>query len=139
MESHSNTKHGSEEYMALWVAVVDDCVDLATTVAEMLKAVGCEVVGVFHSGEELLDQLENGLAPDVVITDFDMPGMNGEVLLQNVRMLAPGAKGVMMTGERRVASRENNTVPTLLKGNGTFFEDLKSTIATAETEMTHRA
>jgi two-component system chemotaxis response regulator CheY len=39
------------------------------------------------SGEEALTKLQGGVKPDLIITDLNMPGMNGIELIKKVRAL----------------------------------------------------
>ena len=70
------------------VLVVDDSVDAADTTALLLKACGC-VVRVAYSGEQALHEARV-FAPDVVLLDVGMPGMNGLDTCRHLRGLPQG-------------------------------------------------
>lgn len=46
---------------------------------------GIEVVGEASCGQDVLDLIEQGLSPDVVLTDLNMPGMNGLDLVEELK------------------------------------------------------
>jgi len=67
------------------IAIADDHKLFAQGVAHLLEEEkDFEVVGVFSSGKELLDYLDQYL-PDLVITDMNMPGMDGMALIQSLK------------------------------------------------------
>ena len=53
-------------------------------------------VSVATSGEQALEAYRLD-APDLVITDYKMPGMNGDELLRRLRALRPGLPAVMIS------------------------------------------
>jgi DNA-binding NarL/FixJ family response regulator len=55
-----------------------------------------EVIGEAANGETAL-QLAHDLRPRVVLTDVNLPGMNGLQLVQHVRKEVPGARLVVLT------------------------------------------
>ncbi|WP_437505938.1 response regulator [Sorangium sp. So ce1099] len=62
--------------MSKSVLIIDDDVDLATTLAETLCELGYEATPYF-SGREALDRLSQGARPGVILLDLMMPKMNG--------------------------------------------------------------
>jgi signal transduction histidine kinase/DNA-binding response OmpR family regulator len=92
------------------VLIVDDNVDLGTTTATLLRALGHDV-HLCTDGPQALGALEN-LRPDVVFVDIGMPGMSGHEVARAIRG-QPGGENfllVAMTGygqaEDRRRSRE---------------------------------
>lgn len=65
------------------VLIVDDNVALAENIAEMLEFEG-HTTDVAHSAEEAMPKARAG-APDVVITDYRLPGMSGAEFLREFR------------------------------------------------------
>ncbi len=65
------------------VLIVDDNADLAENIAEILQIDGymTEVAG---SGEEALEKVL-WAGPDVVVTDYRLPGISGAVFIEQVR------------------------------------------------------
>ncbi len=55
-----------------------------------------EVVGEASDGETAL-QLARELAPRVILTDVNLPGMNGLQLVQRIRKEVPGVRAVILT------------------------------------------
>ena len=83
---------------ARWM-VVDDNEGVLELLASLLEALGVAEVQRCHSGTEALDAFAR--TPDqfqFVITDLDMPGMNGIELCRRMHALAPGLKIVLATG-----------------------------------------
>ncbi len=62
--------------MSKSVLIIDDDVDLATTLAEALCELGYEATPYF-SGREALERLAAGERPEVILLDLMMPKMNG--------------------------------------------------------------
>lgn len=88
------------------VLIVDDSVSMRQMVSFTLRQGGFEVVEA-GQGEEALDRL-NSNAVDLVITDLNMPVMDGITLIQNVRK-QPGMKSkpiLMLTTESQAAKKE---------------------------------
>jgi len=65
------------------VLIIDDNVALAENIAEVLEFDG-HTIEVAGSAEEAIPKARDN-APDVVITDFRLPGMNGAEFLRRFR------------------------------------------------------
>jgi CheY-like chemotaxis protein len=94
----SISKRENPARRARWM-VVDDDDSVRDFVAGVLEMRGAADVASFRSGPEALaaftampDQFE------FVITDLDMPGMNGIELCRRLRAMAPQLKVVLATG-----------------------------------------
>ncbi|MCX7371236.1 MAG: PAS domain-containing protein [Alphaproteobacteria bacterium] len=79
------------------VLVVDDVPGVLFVTAGMLEAVGAEVAPSTEF-QDVLDALrEDPEAWSLLVTDFDMPGMNGIELARAARALSPGLPVVLLT------------------------------------------
>jgi CheY-like chemotaxis protein len=56
--------------------VVDDNVDAAQSLAEILRLMGAEV-SVAHDGAHALELAQSMAQPDIVLLDIGLPGMDG--------------------------------------------------------------
>ncbi|MBO0750368.1 MAG: response regulator, partial [Porphyrobacter sp.] len=81
------------------VLLVDDDAGVRLILAEHLRDLGLEVA-VAEDAQQALKLLEstNGNAPDFVLTDFSMPGMDGLNLLGAIGDRWPNIRGAIMTG-----------------------------------------
>ena len=61
------------------------------------QAPDLEVVGAVADGTALVERFR-ALAPDVVVTDHRMPGLNGLEALAEIRAIDPGAKVILLSG-----------------------------------------
>jgi len=75
------------------VLVVDDNVDAATSLAELLRHRGHEVRAVFD-GSEALEEATR-FTPDAVVLDIGLPGMDGYETARRLRQL-PGGRHMMI-------------------------------------------
>lgn len=82
------------------ILVVDDLAAMRMSVCSILKHLGCACVAEAHDGHAALALLRSDPV-DLVITDLDMPGMDGIDLLRAVRSDAAlkDLPVLFMTGE----------------------------------------
>jgi CheY-like chemotaxis protein len=81
------------------ILVVDDDPDVRDLVERILRRAGADVVAV-ADGRSALRLIADGIAqPTILLTDIDMPGMNGIELSARVRAMRPGVDIVLMTGD----------------------------------------
>jgi CheY-like chemotaxis protein len=80
------------------VLLVDDDIDLLRSVAGLLRSRGYDVLEHSDPREALVcASLNRELA--FVLTDIDMPGMDGISLMNELRRIRPILQTVLMTGE----------------------------------------
>jgi CheY-like chemotaxis protein len=79
------------------VMVVDDNRILANVVQEILEEEGMEVVSALSGREGYAAYLL--FRPDVVVTDIQMPGMNGLEMMALIRTQDPQVRTVYMSGD----------------------------------------
>ena len=96
------------------ILLVDDEELVRIGTADMLSDLGYKVIEA-TSGAEALRLLRTGDEPDLMITDYLMPGMNGAELIEHARPLAPSTKVMVITGYTNVAERPGLSVPRLAK------------------------
>jgi len=87
--------------------LVDDNEPLLFMMQQLLSMnTEAEVIAFTSAEEALRTYEENPAAFDVVITDLDMPGMNGIELCDQMRRLAPELKAVLITGNTDMSEAE---------------------------------
>ncbi len=80
------------------ILIVDDYSDIRTCLRTMLEEAG-HVILEAASGHEAL-QTWNTTKPDLVITDYSMPGMSGVELIDALGQRQPHARGILMSADR---------------------------------------
>lgn len=80
------------------ILVVEDESALRGLLDAILSAHGFRVTVAANGGEALLLVEEQGLRPDLLVTDVVMPGMNGAVLVERLRKTCPDLKALYMSG-----------------------------------------
>jgi CheY-like chemotaxis protein len=79
------------------VLVVDDDPDVLAVLVDMLEDLGCKVMTA-NSGPEALEVLRNSAQITALITDINMPGMDGHELAERARGLRPSLKMLQVSG-----------------------------------------
>ena len=72
--------------MAKTVLVVDDSPTMRQMVAFTLTSAGCQVVEA-GNGKEAVGKVNGGAKPDLVVTDLNMPEMDGITLIKEIRKM----------------------------------------------------
>ena len=83
--------------MSISIAIVEDLEAVRNGLKDFISlSTDFLVVGVFKTGEEALKELPN-IAPDIVIMDINLPGMNGIECIRQVKDKSPGTQFMMFT------------------------------------------
>ncbi len=77
--------------MAKRILIADDLSFIRMLQKEVLTEGGFQIVGEAADGREAVEKYRD-LAPDAVILDITMPGMNGLAALQEILAMDPGAR-----------------------------------------------
>ena len=77
--------------------LVDDEELVRASTAQMLADLGYAVVEA-ASAEEAIERLDGGFAPDLLVTDHLMPGMNGTDLVRRVKQSHPSVQALLISG-----------------------------------------
>ncbi len=78
--------------MGTTILLVDDDVGARRTLASLLQRFGFRVVEAEDGPEALITA--RTLVPDIVLSDYNMPGMNGAALLRELRSSLPALANV---------------------------------------------
>jgi len=119
--------------MSVSILVVDDEPDVADLFRQRFRREVRQGTYVLHfavSGEEALDELADGIEPPliVILSDINMPGMDGLALLHEIRTRRPDLPVIMVTAygddERRRRATEYGAAEFLTKP--VDFDSLKA-------------
>ena len=87
------------------ILVVDDEKSIQEVLKALLTAMGYEVVSAGSGREGLHLFLENPI--ELVMTDLNMPGMDGFSFASHIKRKSPGTRVVLITGLEKGAVDEN--------------------------------
>ena len=87
------------------ILVVDDEKSIQEVLKALLTAMGYEVVSAGSGREGLHLFLENPI--ELVLTDLNMPGMDGFSFASHIKRKSPGTRVVLITGLEKGAVDEN--------------------------------
>jgi CheY-like chemotaxis protein len=122
--------------MSVSILVVDDEPDVAEMFRQRFRREarnGTYVMHFVNSGAEALDKLTNGVRPEliVILSDINMPGMDGLTLLREIKQRRPELPVMMVTAygddERRRRASEYGACEFLTKP--VDFDLLKARLA----------
>ncbi len=87
--------------------VVEDMTSSRLLEAGLLRSLGAHKVVVATDGNDALGKLRLAeTAPDIIVCDWVMPGMDGITLLEAAKIRFPLTKFVMLTAKTEVADME---------------------------------
>jgi two-component system cell cycle response regulator CpdR len=79
------------------ILLADDDKPTRDLVKRALEGDG-HAVEIAQDGSEALDSLTSGAAVDILVTDVNMPGLDGISLAKRAEALVPGIRVLMMSG-----------------------------------------
>ena len=85
------------------IALVDDDPAFAEYIQVLLRTKGYDVE-VHHSGTALLQSLQTGTAPNVILLDVEMPDLDGIETLRAIRRAHPTVEAIMLSGRQAPAT-----------------------------------
>ena len=80
------------------ILTIDDEIDFTEMVQSYFSLRGYDVLAA-HRGVVGLEIIENE-APDVILLDLKMPGIDGDQILQHLKKMSPDSKVIMITAFR---------------------------------------
>jgi DNA-binding NarL/FixJ family response regulator len=101
---------GGDPPVSVTVVLVDEEPVLRTGLAQTLSASGIEVVGEAANGNDAIE-LVLDLRPDVVLTSIHLPGISGVQTIEQLGLLAPASRVLVLTG-----SEHNRVVEAIIAG-----------------------
>jgi CheY-like chemotaxis protein len=104
------------------VLVVDDEPLVLAVTAAMLEDLGCETITAADA-QEALEKLADHPRIDILITDINMPGMNGYELAERAQQMRDGLKVIAISGREQ----NSNALPLIRKPF--LVSDLQRTMA----------
>jgi DNA-binding NarL/FixJ family response regulator len=99
------------EGQALRVLLVDDHDLFRTGLRSLLEEQGVQIVGEAASGQEALNVVRES-APDVVVMDLNMPGMNGVEATRHIGREAPLTRVVVLT----ISDQDSDVLDAIIAG-----------------------
>lgn len=91
--------------MAKTVFLIDDSATMLMSVKQTLEMSGFKV-DTAKDGLEGLNKIKAGLKPDLIITDINMPNMNGLDFIKNTRAILRFTPIIALTTESQAAKRD---------------------------------
>ena len=91
--------------MAKTIFLIDDSPTILLSVKMTLEKAGYKVETA-KDGLEALDRIKTGFKPDVIITDINMPNMNGIEFIQNARTILRFTPILALTTESQITKRD---------------------------------
>ncbi len=86
------------------IFIVDDSAVMIMSLKQILDMEGFEVVSA-KDGMEALEKIKEGLKPDLIITDVNMPRMGGLDFIKNVRPILKFVPILVLTTESDIEKR----------------------------------
>jgi CheY-like chemotaxis protein len=116
--------------MAIRVMVVDDTQHVREMLATMLELDGFDVVSKASGGNDAMNEVE-AAAPNVIVMDYKMPGMDGIEATRRIRELAPGIPVILYTAylDAELEARARDAGVALCVGKVEGLEQLEKLIS----------
>lgn len=91
--------------MAKMIFLIDDSSVMLASVKQNLEIAGF-TVETAKDGLEAFQRVKSGLKPDLIITDINMPNMNGIEFIRNARSVLRFTPILVLTTESQTAKRD---------------------------------
>lgn len=103
------------------IMIIDDDPNSLWMMYQSFKMSGFISVEIFTSAEMALDAISRGSIPNVIITDYQMPKMNGLELIQQIEQTHPEVKIFLMSANPELIENINDKYIIYHKNSETLF------------------
>lgn len=114
--------------MAGNIVIVDDFPLTLQFIEHHLQQAGYCNLSTFESPLDLIGYMQNGNKPQIIITDFQMPHLNGIELLNRIRDAFGSFPSIVTTADCSSLEPGLNQYPVLQKGTPGFITELLTLI-----------
>jgi DNA-binding NarL/FixJ family response regulator len=111
----TQNRSAAEPRPPITVVLVDDEQLTRVALAQALSSGGVELVGEAATGEDAIALLVD-VRPDVVLIDLQLPGMSGVQVIQQLGLLAPASRVLVLT-----RSEQNRVVEAIIAGASSYI------------------
>ena len=95
------------------IFIVDDSATILLSISSILSKAGYTVEKAANA-EEALKRFKAGAKVDLLLTDLNMPGMNGIELIRNLQQAQPNVPAILITGHSlKFGEEEMKRLPAL--------------------------
>jgi len=101
--SSDKTQNGAPDRAKPYIAIVDDDSAFSSYLRTFLSLRGYEV-RCYTRGDELLAAMKQAEAPDAVLLDVMMPGLDGMATLRALKASRPEAQVIMLSGRNQTST-----------------------------------
>lgn len=92
------------------IMLCDDTTELVDTIGKELRNLNFNITNIVYSGQDCIDAIKNGAAPDLLILDISMPKMPGYEVVKQLKKLNPEIKILIFS-----AYNDNNVVKAMIR------------------------
>lgn len=100
------------------IMLCDDTPELVDTIGKELRKLNFNITNIVYSGQDCIDTIKNGAAPDLLILDISMPKMPGYEVVKQLKKLNPEIKILIFS-----AYNDNNVVKAMIRLGVTGFAE----------------
>jgi len=83
------------------IVIIEDDVAFNKLLSTYLSSKGYRFVSYYYSGEESLEKLNQ--KPDIVLQDFELPGMNGIETMKKIKEKYPSSIFIFLSGQTNIS------------------------------------
>lgn len=106
------------------IFIVNDDYSCRNLIKEMVKNEGYSNLMLFSHPYDVIEAVQNGDHPRLVISDFEMPELNGVALLYNLVMMVPSISGIIVNSDIEAALQRTDYFPLIEKSDSSFYNRL---------------
>ncbi|MBD3345273.1 MAG: response regulator [Chitinivibrionales bacterium] len=125
------------------IALVDPMPSMLILMRNCLIRDGYREIGTFYNANEFLDAACNGYNPSLVISEYLLPDMKGNHMLEMAKKYNPGLRAILATMQPVTAINNSTHVPVVEKGSGDFhvrlLDMINRELKGVNTEVAHAA
>lgn len=108
--------------------IVDDMTSTLDIMKLLFTSAGYKDVHTFDCPLRALHEIDQGMKPDIIISDFNMPDLNGLEFLNSAVSTLKKVKSVIMSGNTTSIEDIPDGIRVIDKGDPDFFKKLLTTI-----------